>query len=80
MYGKEAMGLDKTSLSSLRTMAAEAVSGPSKGKCTTTCIWLGLGSKYDPAIKATIDQVNMWLDIAPKFDQVRMARAWWVQG
>ena len=74
------MGLDLATLRQVRTMAAESVSGPAKGKCPSTCIWLGLGGRYDRAIKTVIAQINTWLDIAPWHDQqVRMTRAWYVQ-
>ena len=43
IYGKDTMGLDMATLKKVRAMAADAVSGPAKGKCPSTCIWLGLG-------------------------------------
>ena len=75
-YGKEGMGISPSDLRTLRTQAAEATTGPAKGKCTTTSIWLAYGPAFDPAIRVVKDQVGIWLDVWLSCDQIQVSRAW----
>ncbi len=76
-YGKEGMGINPSTLTQLRALAASAVSTGTHGQCPTTLIWLGLGSEHDPMVKVATDQIRMWLYIADKADPIKVTKAWW---